>query len=591
MIEIDVPVKDLVPAPSVTPQRSARIALSPKSAPRPNVPRTIFQAASLNDAASIRNNATATSSRPSTIRTRPPTPPESSGINGLKRLRLSNSASISSVPASRSTSANRLAQRSSLGPQARSPTAEKASTTVPIGRLRSTSPSPSPKAIPRSMSGPLRQLVTRPSPKLDTTDEVSFISSRTSRTDKSNVIASKPAMTSSTPAAKLDKNLTSTNAEAGPSRPRTTSVATIASVRSKAPSTISKAPSISSVKSSGNAKTSSTAGRASRITAPTAKSDSTTRRPRTSSVSTTASTRSRAPSNHNRPPLPTKTITTPRPFQLSSSNSFATRRSPELPQTDDSTLPVSSKPLSSATAARLRSTSNASTASRTSFRNRPPPTSMPMPKLKPSVRSPSSSTDEPPEARTPQSSQIIDPVIRSEGSDRSDLARSTSPRKPVPPVSISRQTRKSSSSSVQSTASALRFHPASAFDPPERSVEAASPPRFTITDGSKPFTGAGLSFSVGIPCIVSLSSKRARFKAQVKYIGHMRGVSSSFQGYYSVLITSVSRSMGGHRSRRPGQIRGRHSSLRRERRYTLLPPLPSEISPRRRSQARPSETS
>ena len=75
--------------------------------------------------------------------------------------------------------------------------------------------------------------------------------------------------------------------------------------------------------------------------------------------------------------------------------------------------------------------------------------------------------------------------------------------------------------------------------------DTTSPSELEITDGSMPFSGAGLSFNVGIPCIVSLSQKRARFKAQVKYIGHKDGVSRPQTGV-SMLISSVAWSMGGH---------------------------------------------
>jgi hypothetical protein len=46
-----------------------------------------------------------------------------------------------------------------------------------------------------------------------------------------------------------------------------------------------------------------------------------------------------------------------------------------------------------------------------------------------------------------------------------------------------------------------------------------------IPEGVKRFAGAGVELNVGVPCIVFLASRRARFKAAIKYIGHVAGVS------------------------------------------------------------------
>lgn len=46
-------------------------------------------------------------------------------------------------------------------------------------------------------------------------------------------------------------------------------------------------------------------------------------------------------------------------------------------------------------------------------------------------------------------------------------------------------------------------------------------PKIEINDGNTPFSGEGVSLQVGIPCIVTLSQRRARFRANVKYLGRM----------------------------------------------------------------------
>jgi hypothetical protein len=71
-------------------------------------------------------------------------------------------------------------------------------------------------------------------------------------------------------------------------------------------------------------------------------------------------------------------------------------------------------------------------------------------------------------------------------------------------------------------------HPASAFDPPRRLDIPLKPlpvDERALPDGVKRFTGAGVELNVGVPCIVFLANRRARFKAAIKYIGHVAGVS------------------------------------------------------------------
>jgi len=71
-------------------------------------------------------------------------------------------------------------------------------------------------------------------------------------------------------------------------------------------------------------------------------------------------------------------------------------------------------------------------------------------------------------------------------------------------------------------------HPASAFDPPRRLDLPPTPlpvEQRAIPEGVERFSGAGVELNVGVPCIVFLASRRARFKAAIKYIGHIAGVS------------------------------------------------------------------
>lgn len=78
------------------------------------------------------------------------------------------------------------------------------------------------------------------------------------------------------------------------------------------------------------------------------------------------------------------------------------------------------------------------------------------------------------------------------------------------------------------------WHPAHAFDPPKRPlvVVAAAPPLPEVPDddANKPFDGAGVSLHIGVPCIVTLSSRRARFRANVKYLGRMKGHRGAWVG-------------------------------------------------------------
>lgn len=90
-----------------------------------------------------------------------------------------------------------------------------------------------------------------------------------------------------------------------------------------------------------------------------------------------------------------------------------------------------------------------------------------------------------------------------------------------------RPVRQGSTASTHSNAS-VRLHPASAFDPPKREPvinRKVSLPKLHIEDGSVPFTGLGIELRIGVPCIVSLERKRARFRAVVRYIGLMKDVS------------------------------------------------------------------
>lgn len=83
----------------------------------------------------------------------------------------------------------------------------------------------------------------------------------------------------------------------------------------------------------------------------------------------------------------------------------------------------------------------------------------------------------------------------------------------------------SNASVVTNSSVRPRYHPAAAFDPPK--AEKSLPlPTVRVDDGLKPLpTSQGVALDVGIPCIVSLQKKRARFKAFARYIGRVEGVS------------------------------------------------------------------
>ena len=90
-----------------------------------------------------------------------------------------------------------------------------------------------------------------------------------------------------------------------------------------------------------------------------------------------------------------------------------------------------------------------------------------------------------------------------------------------------RNVRTNSTSSVVTNGSLRpRYHPATAFDPPK--FEQSLPlPTVRVDDGLKPLpVSHGVALDIGIPCIVSLREKRARFKAFARYIGRIEGVSN-----------------------------------------------------------------
>lgn len=77
------------------------------------------------------------------------------------------------------------------------------------------------------------------------------------------------------------------------------------------------------------------------------------------------------------------------------------------------------------------------------------------------------------------------------------------------------------------------WHPAHAFDPPKKAAPAPLPllpPPPTEDDENAPYSGPGVSLHVGIPCIVTLSSRRARFRANVKYLGRMKDARGAWVG-------------------------------------------------------------
>lgn len=89
--------------------------------------------------------------------------------------------------------------------------------------------------------------------------------------------------------------------------------------------------------------------------------------------------------------------------------------------------------------------------------------------------------------------------------------------------------------SVRSHTSPYRPHPAHAFDPPPRERPApvpvaVTPPKIEVTDENVPFSGRGVSLHVGIPCIVALTSRRARFRANAKYLGTLQDTKGQWVG-------------------------------------------------------------
>ncbi|EIW68712.1 hypothetical protein TREMEDRAFT_12167, partial [Tremella mesenterica DSM 1558] len=108
------------------------------------------------------------------------------------------------------------------------------------------------------------------------------------------------------------------------------------------------------------------------------------------------------------------------------------------------------------------------------------------------------------------------------------------PSPPVPKLNPSRL----GPPSTTTTSRAFPSRPSHSSQPPTTKTKIRSPssstdddfasapsalPSIRITEGTTPFSGPGISLHVGIPCIVSLTTKRARFKAQVKYIGTLVG--------------------------------------------------------------------
>lgn len=81
---------------------------------------------------------------------------------------------------------------------------------------------------------------------------------------------------------------------------------------------------------------------------------------------------------------------------------------------------------------------------------------------------------------------------------------------------------------TSSIASLSRFHPALAFDPPKREP---SPPVIQVDDDPIEHEHeSGIDLRVGIPCIVSLKSQKAKFKASCRYIGKVTGRQGVFVG-------------------------------------------------------------
>ncbi|KAK4684302.1 hypothetical protein P7C73_g5884, partial [Tremellales sp. Uapishka_1] len=560
--EIEVAVEDLLSTPNGIIRPRARASLP--TTIRAGIPRTNSRITSLSDAASAKADVASTRSTRSRAKPSPIAPEPSTG---LKRLRLSSSASTNSVTSSQSTPAPTPPSRSNLGgpstlPQARSPTASKPSTVALGGSVRARAAAlnraanntPSPTQPRAPMTGPPRPLMT---------GAALVASSRTPNATSTRTNALAPAVSGTNPKA---RSMTpSVISKAGPSRP-TDSTSTTRSIPNKqstpsiassrqptastsrlpAPSivpskptnpSLSKpsSPSIASTRTTRTSNASSIrttktsnlapsissvrATRTPRSTAPTTPTKLTPAptpiRARTSSVATTSSVRSKAP-----------TIATSRP-RTSSVSTVASSKTlsqtmspPPLKKVVPSTISRLRNPSQSTTSSRLRNVSSASNAG--SIPPLPPVTSSK------SIRSPSGSTDETPEATTPLLSQSqiqSDPIIHRINSTTS--LKLSPPKKTTsalpPPVSLN-NTRTIPRKTSTSSSMILRPHPASAFDPPkprEFVRHVGSLPKLEVQDGSIPFRGAGVALHIGIPCIVSLASRRARFRANVKYIGQM----------------------------------------------------------------------
>lgn len=75
----------------------------------------------------------------------------------------------------------------------------------------------------------------------------------------------------------------------------------------------------------------------------------------------------------------------------------------------------------------------------------------------------------------------------------------------------------------------------------------------SLEEGLRPFEGKGVSLNIGVPCIVSLDKRRVRFKACIKYIGHLDGVSRyhwASSRHFADAVIIVERALGGGRGGR-----------------------------------------
>lgn len=107
-------------------------------------------------------------------------------------------------------------------------------------------------------------------------------------------------------------------------------------------------------------------------------------------------------------------------------------------------------------------------------------------------------------------------VIQEEFTGRDPALTPVKRQVPSTPPSIATPRPRISISQVANTTK--RPHPASAFDPSP--APKPQTPRTEASDGTIPIAAAfGAPLSVGIPCVVSLTSRRAKFKALCKYLG------------------------------------------------------------------------